>query len=46
MFKDAMINIAASFDQMTKQRDDLPLALKINEYQRNQMFQGLDPQSG
>jgi hypothetical protein len=32
MFKEALINITASFDSLSKQSEVKPLALKINEY--------------
>ncbi|CDW75722.1 iki3 domain containing protein [Stylonychia lemnae] len=48
IFKEALINVTNTFDQMSMAKqsvNDLPLSLKINEYQRSQMFSGLDPKS-
>ena len=41
IFKDALVNISSQFDKM-KSSEELSLTIKINEYQRNQMFNGLD----
>lgn len=40
IFKDALISITNSFEKL--KNDEVPLAIKVNEYQRNQLFSGLE----
>lgn len=48
LFKEALINVTNKFNEMNlnqNAKQELPLSVKINEYQRNQMFSGLDPKT-
>jgi hypothetical protein len=45
MFKDALMNIVSEFDKMSYSKHNLPLSVKITEYQRGLLLGGVLPGS-